>query len=69
MNRFFTPNLNSAGRWTRAFLAAGLLGGAWFAFDYEWWAGLLLALLGAFVLWEALSGWCGLRACGIRTRI
>jgi hypothetical protein len=30
---------------------------------------LLLLLSGLFVLFEAIRGWCVLRACGIRTRL
>jgi len=31
--------------------------------------GVTLAAAGAFVLFEALRGWCALRACGIKTRL
>jgi len=29
----------------------------------------VLAVSGGFVLFEALRGWCVLRACGIKTRL
>ena len=36
---------------------------------YSVWLGLVLAASGAFVLFEALRGWCALQACGIKTRL
>jgi hypothetical protein len=34
-----------------------------------WWLGAGLLAGGVFVLFEALRGWCLLRACGIKTRV
>jgi hypothetical protein len=49
--------------------ALALFVGAGFGFCASAWLGAVLALLGVFVLFEALRGWCVLRACGIRTRL
>jgi hypothetical protein len=46
-----------------------LLAAAAFGFGYSTWLGGALALAGLFVLFEALRGWCILRACGIKTRL
>jgi hypothetical protein len=69
MAKFLSPNISAKGRAVRGLGAAGLLAGAVIAFGYAWWLSLLLAACGAFVLFEALRGWCALRACGIRTRL
>ena len=49
--------------------ALGFFIGAWFGFGVSIWLGLLLAVSGGFVLFEALRGWCVMRACGIKTRV
>ena len=46
-----------------------MLAGAGFVFPLSAALALVLALSGAFVLFEALRGWCALRACGIKTRL
>ena len=69
MKRLFSPNINNKGRLARALGALALFIGACFALRAAWWLGLVLGLSGGFVLFEALRGWCALRACGIRTRL
>ncbi len=66
--RFFPPNIQAEGRRKRGrvallFLLAGLI----VVFLRPWIGGLLL-FSGAFVLFEALRGWCVLRACGVKTK-
>lgn len=66
--RFFPPNIQAEGRRKRGrvallFLLAGLI----VVFLRPWIGGLLL-ISGAFVLFEALRGWCVLRACGVKTK-
>ena len=68
MKHFFSPNIGSKGRLLRGCGAVGLFVGAWFALGVSIWLGLLLLVPGGFVLFEALRGWCALRACGIKTR-
>jgi len=68
MKPFFAPNIGSQGRLIRGLGAVGLFVAAWFAFGYATWLGIVLLAFGGFALFEALRGWCGLRACGIKTR-
>jgi DNA gyrase/topoisomerase IV subunit B len=42
-------------------IAGGQLTGTW------WWLAGALAGMGAFVVFEARSGWCAVRAMGFRT--
>jgi len=69
MKGFFQPNLDRRGRWMRAGLGVLLCGGGVWAGLHIWWFGGLLILSGGFVLFEAVRGWCVMRACGIRTRV
>ncbi len=69
MKLFFARNIDNRGRLIRGFGAIGLFAGAWFGFSVSIWLGLLLALSGSFVLFEAVRGWCALRACGIKTKL
>ena len=69
MKSFFSPNIDNKGRLVRGLGAVGLFVGAWFGFGVSAWLGLALAASGGFVLFEALRGWCALRACGIRTKL
>jgi hypothetical protein len=69
MKHGFSPNLDRRGRLVRGVGALALLAGAGFGFTVSVWLGVALAIAGAFVLFEALRGWCALRACGIKTRL
>lgn len=62
------PNIDGVGRAFRAATALLLFVAAYFGWQYAWWLGAMLAIYGAFVLFEALAGWCVMRACGFRTR-
>ena len=69
MAKWFAPNLSTKGRVMRAL--AGIitvLGGVWGWLYVSDWLGGAVILLGAFVLFEAVRGWCIVRACGIKTR-
>ena len=68
---FFSRNLDSRGRLVRGVGAAILLMvGVGLALTVEpWWPAALTFAAGAFVLFEALRGWCVMRACGIKTRL
>ncbi len=70
-------NINRKGRWFRAVsgvLVIAVAGGIALA-DSSWsptlrWAiAGVLALLGAFQIFEASMGWCAVRALGFRTPI
>ena len=69
MKPFFSRNIGNTGCLVRGLGALVLFVGAGFGFCVSAWLGAGLALLGVFVLFEALRGWCVLRACGIRTRL
>jgi hypothetical protein len=69
MKPLFSRNLSHAGRWVRGLGALALLIGAGFGFGVSLWLGAALAVAGVFVLFEAVRGWCVLRACGIKTRL
>lgn len=69
MKGLFSPNIDTKGRLVRGTMALLLFVGAGFGFAVAPWLGLILAASGGFVLFEALRGWCALRACGIKTRL
>jgi hypothetical protein len=69
MKSLFTPNLNNTGRLVRGTGALALLIGAGLGFPHSRALGVVLAVSGLFVLFEALRGWCVLRACGFKTRL
>jgi hypothetical protein len=64
----FTCNINTTGRILRGILALMCFIGAWFAFEISNWFGFLLAAYACFALFEAIRGWCIVRACGIKTK-
>jgi hypothetical protein len=65
---FLSPNIQSEGRRRRGIAAAFLLVAGVAALFFQPWIGGLLLCSGAFVLFEALRGWCVLRACGVKTK-
>ncbi|HUA38497.1 MAG TPA: YgaP-like transmembrane domain [Candidatus Sulfopaludibacter sp.] len=68
MTRFFHPNLNHRGRMARGVIGALLLiAGIIVAGDITLW-GLILVGAGLFAIVEAISRWCVVRACGIKTK-
>lgn len=64
-----TPNLESKGRWIRAVVAVCLLIAA-YGVNRLWggWPASLCLVGAGFVAFEAVRGWCVLRACGVKTR-
>jgi hypothetical protein len=64
----FRPNISRAGRLIRLGIAFMLAGGGFLLLETAKWAAVILFLSAAFVLFEALRGWCVMRACGIKTR-
>ncbi|MND04185.1 hypothetical protein D3C83_243400 [compost metagenome] len=69
MKKFFRPNLEKQGRLVRGaggilFVAGGLaLGGRNLP------GAVILIIWGGFMLFEAVRGWCVMRACGIKTKL
>jgi len=69
VSNFFRPNIKRQGRIARGVIGAVcLVAGIVVAGDFSLW-GLVLVVAGLFAIYEALSGWCVARACGIKTKI
>lgn len=68
MKPLFSRNIDDKGRFIRGLGALALLGGAGFGFAVSVWLGIALTASGIFVAFEAVRGWCVLRACGIKTK-
>jgi hypothetical protein len=64
----FVPNIEKKGRLLRGLGAAALILGGVLALQCSLILSLVLLAGGAFVLFEALRGWCAFRACGIKTK-
>lgn len=70
VSRFFQPNISHRGRLARGVIGAlCLIAGIIVAGDVLWWAGLILVAAGLFAIFEALTRWCLVRACGIKTKV
>ena len=69
MKTFMARNIDNRGRLVRGIGALALLVGAGFGFAVSWWLGGVLLASAIFVAFEALRGWCALRACGIKTKL
>lgn len=65
----FAPNIDNRGRIVRLGGGVLLLAGAWFARDVSWWLAGSLAAGAVFAFFEALRGWCILRACSLKTPV
>ena len=69
VSNFFRPNIGRQGRIARGVTGAlCLVAGIVVAGDISLW-GLVLVIAGLFAIYEALSGWCLARACGVKTKI
>jgi hypothetical protein len=68
MKPIFSRNITNKGRLLRGLGALALFVGAGFGFTVSSWLGVALLASGLFVGFEALRGWCVLRACGIKTK-
>ena len=69
MKKFFKPNIDSGGRLLRGSLGALLVIGGLAVCKYNVWAAVALILSGGFCFFEAVRGWCVMRACGIKTKL
>ncbi len=67
--KFFRPNIQKNGRIARGVIGALCLIAGIIIVDFVLWLGLILVVAGLFAIYEALSGWCLARACGIKTKI
>jgi len=69
MNGFFRPNIGKQGRIARGVTGAICLITGIILVDFILWLGLVFVAAGLFAIYEALSGWCVARACGVKTKI
>lgn len=69
MSQFFRPNITRHGRIARGVIGALCLIAGIILVDFVLWLGLIFVVAGLFAIYEALSGWCLARACGIKTKI
>ncbi|MGH7941080.1 MAG: hypothetical protein ACREFR_08430 [Limisphaerales bacterium] len=67
MRRFFRPNLDRPGRMARGVVGGLCLIAGIIVCDISLW-GLVLVVPGLFAIFEAVSNWCIMRACGIKTK-
>lgn len=69
MSKKWSCNIDSKGRWIRGILGLLFLAAAswlWFGMNESFWS-IGLFVLGLFSLFEAVRGWCALRALNIWT--
>ena len=65
----WTCNINKKGRWIRALLGLLFIGAGmwlWFGRGETFWS-IGMVIIGVFSLFEAVRGWCALRALGMKT--
>jgi len=69
VSRFFQPNISHRGRMARGVIGALCLIAGIILVDYVLWLGLVLVVAGLFAMFEAVTRWCLVRACGIKTKV
>jgi hypothetical protein len=69
VSHFFRPNIKRTGRIARGVTGTLCLIAGIITVDYVLWLGLIFVVAGLFAIYEALSGWCVARACGVKTKI
>ena len=69
MKKFFSRNINSRGRVVRGVLGGLLVIGGVVVCAYNVWGAVALIISGGFCLFEAVRGWCVMRACGVKTKL
>jgi hypothetical protein len=67
--KFFAPNINRSGRMARAIFAALLLLAGLLVWPRVRSVAIVLFLFCALAVFQALRGWCVMRACGIKTKM
>ncbi len=70
-NSFFKPNLEPTGRLVRAVAGLVIFNAALVAAVVGGSPALTisLAIISAFLFFQAVRGWCLMRACGIKTKL
>jgi hypothetical protein len=69
LKKFFSPNLQGEGRLARGATAMFLALAAFVCLPLSRRISLLFLAAAAFTVFEAMRGWCVLRACGIKTKV
>jgi len=69
VSRFFQPNISHRGRLARGVVGALCLIAGIIVVDYVLWLGLVFVVAGLFSMFEAVTRWCVVRACGLRTKV
>ena len=69
MGNFFARNIDRRGRIVRAVWGLALIVAGVLVWPRSAWICVALAAAGAFALYEAVRGWCVMRACGIKTKL
>jgi hypothetical protein len=69
MGKFFTPNISGWGRAVRAIWGLLCIGGGVALSSRTRIGFLVLVAAGVFALFEAVRGWCVMRACGVKTKL
>lgn len=68
MAKFFQPNIDRKGRMARALFGVACLVAGLVCLRSAWWICAALVASGLFAFFEALRGWCVMRACGVKTK-
>jgi len=69
VSNFFRPNLKRTGRIARGVIGTLCLIAGIALVDVSLWLGLIFVAAGLFAIFEAVRGWCLIRACGVKTKI
>ena len=69
MGNFFARNIDRRGRIVRAVWGAALIIAGLLTSTRSGWICFALVAWGGFALYEAIRGWCLMRACGIKTKL
>jgi hypothetical protein len=69
MKKFFLPNLETRGRLVRGIGGILFVAGGVALCGVNLVVSVILIISGGFMLFEAVRGWCVMRACGIKTKL
>ena len=69
MKKFFLPNLETRGRLVRGVGGIAFVAGGVALCGVNLVGSVILIVSGGFMLFEAVRGWCVMRACGIKTKL
>jgi hypothetical protein len=68
MSKFFRPNIRRSGRIARGVTGTICLIAGIVLVDESLTLGLVFVSAGLFAIFEAVRGWCLVRACGLKTK-